>query len=165
MTSRKERVWLEEYLKCWNATEAARRADYAWPRRMGSRKLQKFEAEIQARIDRLTMSADEVLVRLSEIASGAHGDYINGSGQVDLHRMVEDDKAHLIKKIRDTRHGKSIEFCDMQGALQLLGKHHRLFVERHEITGRDGGPVVVVDWNGDEDQDPGEPASGPGDGP
>jgi hypothetical protein len=120
---------------------------------MGSRKLVKFEDEIQERIDQLVMEADEVLVRLSEIASGEHGHYIDGGGNVDIHSMAEDGKAHLITEIRDTRQGKSIKFCNMQDALKLLAKHHGLLVDRHEITGRGGGPVVVVNWDDAEDRD------------
>lgn len=37
--NRKRRVFIEEYLKCWNATEAARVAGYKHPDRQGSRLL------------------------------------------------------------------------------------------------------------------------------
>jgi len=141
MASAKERVWLEEYLKCWNASEAARRADYAWPGKMGTRKLAKFENEIQERIDQLVMSADEALVRLSELARGEWSGYIREDGSVDIAALVRAGKAHLVSKIRDTPHGKSIEFCDMQRALEQIGKAHGIFVDRTEITGGGGGPI------------------------
>lgn len=143
MASRKERIWIEEYLRCWNATEAARRADYKWPRRIGSRKLAKFETEIQERIDELVMSADETLVRLSEIARGTWGEYICPDGSVDVTRMVGDGKAYLLRKISDSRYGRRIEFCDMQAALEKIGRAHGLFVERREISGPDRGPIPI----------------------
>ena len=135
MASQKERVWLEEYLKCWNATEAARRAGYKWPRRIGSRKLGKFSGDIQERIDQLVMSANETLIRLSEIARGAWSDYIQEDGNIDVARMVQDRKAHLVHKATDTKYGKSVEFCDMQHALVQIGKHHGLFMDKHEHKG------------------------------
>ena len=135
MTSRKEKVWLEEYLKCWNATEAARRADYAWPRRMGSRKLAKFEDEIQERVDELVMSADEALLRLSELARGEWAPYILGNGAVDIEGLVQDGKAHLIHRIRETKYGQDIEFCDMQRAIEQICRVHKLFVDRTEHSG------------------------------
>lgn len=144
MTSAKEKVWLEEYLQCWNASEAARRANYAWPGKMGTRKLAKFEDEIQERIDQLVMSADEALVRLSELARGEWSEYILPTGAVDIEGLVKDGKAHLVSKIRDTKYGKSIEFCDMQRALEQIGKAHGIFVDRTEITGAEGGALEIV---------------------
>jgi hypothetical protein len=145
-----EKVWLEEYLKCWNATEAARRAGYAWPRRMGSRKLDKFEDEIQGRIDKLVMSADEALVRLSEIARGEWAEYIKADGSVDIGQMVEDDKTYLLTEIRDTKYGKSIKFCDMQGAIEKIGKAHGVFVNRHEVENKGKLTIEYVnDWRGE----------------
>jgi hypothetical protein len=32
---------------------------------------------------------------------------------------------------------------DAQAALALLGKHHKLFIDRTEISGKDGGPIAV----------------------
>jgi phage terminase small subunit len=141
VTSKKEKAWLEEYLRCWNATEAARRAGYKWPNKMGPRKLAKFEDEIQERIDELVMSADEALVRLSELARGEWAPYIKANGSVDIAQMIEDDKIHLVHRIKDTKYGLDIEFCDMQRAIEKIGKAHGLFVDRQEITGEDGGPI------------------------
>ena len=68
--SNKQRVFVEEYLQCWNATEAARRAGYS-PKTaysIGQENLRKPEiaAAVKARINEKTMQADEVLARLSE---------------------------------------------------------------------------------------------------
>lgn len=136
MASRKERVWLEEYLKCWNATEAARRAQYKWPDKIGTRKLAKFSDEIEARIDELVMSADEALVRLSEIARGEYAAYLLPDGAIDFERMIRDGKGHLVHKLRDTREGKSVEFYDMQKALVDIGRHHQLFTDRMDVTSK-----------------------------
>jgi phage terminase small subunit len=143
MASRKERVWLEEYFKCWNATEAARRANYAYPNKQGPAKLKKFADEISARIEELTMSADEALLRLSEIARGEWGQYVTEEGRIDIEALVEDGKGYLVKQIRETKHGKNIEFYDAQRALVDIAKAHGVFVERHEVTGKDGGAIAV----------------------
>jgi phage terminase small subunit len=135
MASAQERIWLEQYLQCWNATEAARRAGYRWPNKIGPTKLDKFDVEIKERLDRMVMTADEALVRLSEIARGDWSKYINEAGNVEISRMVQEGKAHLISKIRDTRDGRVYEFCDMQHAIEKIGETHGLFVNRHEIKG------------------------------
>lgn len=129
MASKKEKVWLREYLKCWNATEAARRAGYKWPNKVAWQKLEKFREEIADEIDRKVMGADEALARLSEIARGVYSEYIKPDGTVDIASMVEDDRAHLISKVYDTQYGKRFEFVDMQSALRDIGKAHGIFRE------------------------------------
>jgi len=139
--TKKEQVWIEEYLQCWNATEAARRAAYKWPNKSGPVKLEKFRDVIQARIDEKVMGADEVLLRLSEIARGIWRDYLTESGDTDFGALIEDGKAHLVRAIKETNAGKTVEFCDMQAALVQIGKVHGLFRDVQEVTGRDGGPI------------------------
>jgi len=39
--SNMQRVFVEEYLSCWNGTEAARRAGYKWPRQAASKNMSK----------------------------------------------------------------------------------------------------------------------------
>lgn len=130
-------------MKCWNATEAARRAEYKWPRRIGTRLLDKFQGEIQERINELVMSADESLVRMSEIARGVWAEYIQADSSVDMAALVRDGKAHLIKAIKPTKYGSTIEFCDMQKAIEMIGRAHQIYVSRTELTGADGGPVEM----------------------
>jgi len=141
----KRKVFIEEYLQCWNGAEAARRAGYAYPRREAYRLLTNADIrqEVSNRLYLKAMSADEVLWRLAEIARGEWAQYVSDEGKVDFAEMKADGKLHLVKSIRDTAHGQSIEFCDMQGALVQIGKHHKLFVDRTELTGADGGAVAL----------------------
>lgn len=69
----KQSVFIEEYLRCWNATEAARVAGYAHPNKDGPENLVKAGIAdlIKARIAEKAMSADEVLIRLAEHARGS----------------------------------------------------------------------------------------------
>ena len=137
MVSSKERIWLEEYLKCWNASEAARRAGYRWPKNIGSRKLAKFAPEIKARLAKQVMSADEALARMAELARGGWTEYITLDGGLDIARMVSDDKAYLIAEIRDTiQSGRVYKFPNMQRALEKIGDQHGLFVTRHRVDGK-----------------------------
>jgi hypothetical protein len=73
----KQRAFVEEYLKCWNATEAARRADYAYPRQAGSRLLTNVDIQeyVKARVDEIAMGADEVLLGLTEQARADLGTF------------------------------------------------------------------------------------------
>lgn len=141
----KQRMFVEEYLKCFNATQAAIRAGYsgASAYAIGWENLRKPEiaSAVAQRLSEAAMTADEVLMRLAEQARGVPAKYISTRGTVKIAQLVKDGKSHLIKKIKDTANGREYEFYDAQSALQLLGRHHALFVERQELTGKDGGPV------------------------
>lgn len=73
-----------------------------------------------------TATVKRAVARLDLLAAGAAG------------------KLGLIKKYSLDDDGKvSIEMYDAQKALELLGKHRGLFVDRKEITGKDGGALAV----------------------
>lgn len=131
----KQEIFIAEYLRCWNASEAARRAGYNGDSNtVGPRLLANvgiFE-EIERRKALLIMSAEEVAVRLTEQGRGSYAEYINAFGGVDLDRLQKDGKGHLVKKIKHTKEGLEIEFYDAQAALVQIGKIHKLFVDRQE---------------------------------
>jgi phage terminase small subunit len=137
--TKKQRVFIEEYLQCWNATEAALRAGYSKrsARVTASKLLTKtnIQEKIQKRIHEKAMSADEVLIRLAEQARGVPNEYRNELGQLDIKKLMDDGKGHLIKKDYKNAQGRVIEFYDAQHALELLGKHHKLFADRQEYEG------------------------------
>lgn len=144
MASAKEKAWLAYYLgeAYFNATEAARLAGYKWPDKIGPRKLAKFKDEITECIDELVMSADEALIRISEIARGVWGQYVDGNGNVDIESIVADGKAHLIHSVTYTKDGTPVyKFYDAQGALRDIAKIHGKFVDKVEH----GGAVGVFD--------------------
>lgn len=168
----KRRVFIDEYLKCWNATEAARKAGYKKPRRQGSRLLSfvDIKEEIQRRLAEKTMSADEALMRLSDQARFDPGPFVyrgqreEGEGDlyIDWDLLRQANLTHLVKSVYLTKYGTRIEFHDAQRALELIGRHLGLFVDRREITGPDGGPQEIVikgygqeftpdDWDTDTD--------------
>ena len=131
----KQRAFIETYLTCWNGAEAARKAGYAHPRNSASENLAKpyIREYIRKRLSALTMSADEVLSRLADQARGDIGDLIGKGGVIDLEKAKEEGKTHLLKSIAWTKQGIRIEMQSQQHALELIGKHHGLFVDRKEI--------------------------------
>lgn len=149
--SLKHQRFVDEYLTTWNATDAYQAAypkvNRATARANGARLLANanIAEEIKQRVAERTMSADEVLVRLTEQARSDYAAYITPNGTVDMARLVNDGKAHLVKAIKETQHARNIEFYDAQAALMQLGKHHGLLVERTEVTGAGGGPVKTQD--------------------
>jgi hypothetical protein len=119
-----------------NATEAARLAGYAWPEKQGHQQLVKpyIREAIEAEYSLRTASPGEVLGRLTEHARADIGDFdgligFDGDGKltIDLKGARKAGKSRLIKKLKPTPGGISIELHDAQSALALLGRHHGLF--------------------------------------
>lgn len=159
----KQVAFVEHYLTCWNASEAARRAGYSerTARVTGPENLSKpaIQAAIQSRLADLKMSADEVLTRLTEHARGSMASFIRRDADGDLYGfdLSETQPLHLLKKASVTRRRQkddrdeivtvetvTIELYDAQAALALLGKHHKLFTDRSEVSGPDGAPLFKV---------------------
>lgn len=149
MASTKEQVWLSEYFTCFNATEAARRAGYKWPGRQGAEKKAKFAAEIQARLDELTMTADEALYHLSMIARADIGDYVVDSG-LDVERMKADGLGFLIKGAKrmvtqfDDR--LEIEIHDRLSAIDKILRAQGAYKDNVDVTslGQRIAPIAFI---------------------
>lgn len=144
--TKKRRVFIEEYLRCWNGAEAARRAGYKFPARQASFLLSIIEvqAEVEQRVSELTMQADEVLLRLAEQARGLPKKYFTSAGELNAPAIVIDDKTHLIKKTKKTQHGLEVELYDGQAALEKIGRALGLFKDRLDVTTGDEPLIIRV---------------------
>lgn len=157
MATKKQKLFIEYYLKHNNASKAARLAGYSERSAgaIGSKLLTKVEIQeiIQQRYDEAKMSADVVLRELAAMAEGVNLlDYVEvkekerqGKGETtytdiwmsfDLDRFNEDGYGPLVKRIKQTATGLDIELYDRKGALELVGKHHALFTEKIEQTNK-----------------------------
>lgn len=152
MLSHKRRVFVNEYLKCWNASEAARRAGYS-EKTAGSQgydllKIPEISAEIQRHVTESAMSADELLVRLSELARADITEFFDVSDdqpQLALARALRAGRGRLIKKIKLRPNGAvDFELVDVYPALTLLAKIHGLAKESVELSTEI--PIRVVDY-------------------
>ena len=158
----KQRAFIEEYLKSFNATQAALSAGYSErsARTIGWENLNKpaIAAEIEARISELTMDANEVLIRLGEQARASMEDFVDiddsGSGvfRLNLYKAQRRGKLHLIKSLTPTPNGYRLELHDSHAALVDIGRHLKLFTDKHELTGADGEPIALA-WPEEVDND------------
>lgn len=135
----KQQAFINEYLKCWNATESAKRANYKGNdvtlAAVGYENLRKpqIKEEIQRRIEEETMSADEVLHRLTRQARGTFGDVLRLAGSVplmDWERAFETGAIDNVKEINFRDGSITVKLYDAQSALVQLGRAHGLFVDR-----------------------------------
>lgn len=146
--SRKHQAFVNEYLIDFNATRGAERAGYRGNANTlavtGHYLLRnpKIAEAIDQRLSEDAMRPTEVLKRMAEQARGAHAVYITPDG-VDMHRLLADGKGHLIKSIKDTAYGRSIEFYDAQTALHHIGKHFGLFADNLKVSGDEDNPLVM----------------------
>lgn len=145
----KQRAFVEHYLICWSATEAARRAGYSdrTAYAQGPRLLKNVvvKGEIQARIGELKATTDEVLLRLASHSRGSIEHFLKGE-TIDLEQARARGLMHLVKKIKVTTttivndvgegietHRQELELYDAQAATVQLAKILGQFVERIEI--------------------------------
>lgn len=152
--TKKQKAFIEFYLQEWNATQAALKAGYSErsAASIGNENLLKPEIdhEIQRRLSEMSMSADEVILAIGEIGRASIEDFIDIDDEtgrlknINFGKAKKAGKLHLIKSITPTANGLKIELHDRMRALELIGKHHKLFVDRAEISGDDGQPIQVI---------------------
>ena len=169
----KQQRFVEEYLVDLNATAAAARAGYKEANKQGPRLLVNVgvAAAVQkakdARSNRTEITADRVLKELGRIAFldprkvmkwGPDGvTFLDSDG-------LTDDEARCVAEASETvtESGGSIKvkLLDKLRALELIGKHLGMWVERHEHGGPGGGPVQVQVYIPNNGRD--NPAPAPG---
>lgn len=157
-----------------NGTAAAKFAGYAKPAETSSRLLRNVNIQkiLKEAVGRKAMSAEEVLERLGEqarvdISAFVRKQVILGADGVEacilsLNWDEIKKRGHLIKSITATAHGPKLELHDGQTALIHLGKHHRLFVDRVDVTSKDKpikGYIGIspADWTAKEAKKNDEP--------
>jgi len=136
-----------------NATRSARLAGYKGDDNslnvQGSRLLRnaKVRAYVDERLSALSLSSSEVLTILTRQAKASLGDVLDDNGQFDLADAKRRGVDSLLKKIkvREDKDGSithEFELYDAQSASVHLGKVHKLFTDKTEITGKDGDAIA-----------------------
>lgn len=94
--------------------------------------------EVEERFKQNLMTGNEVLYRLTLQARGVYANYFvtdEKGTRFDFDKMVEDGYGHLVKLLRPGRFGTTFEFMDTQKALELVGRHHKLFTDKIDTSG------------------------------
>jgi len=144
----KQALFITEYLKCFNAAEAARLAGYKGRSDVEGARLLVILSDYleQARPSETIMTPEEVLMELSIIGRGDMGNFIDDNSlSINLTSDKARNKMRLVKKIKyttfanDDSQTDTVEFelYDKVKALELLGKYYALFKDR----------VQVDDWH------------------
>ena len=152
----KQQLFIDAYLECFNATEAARRACYKGNdntlAQIGHKLVRKGKVSeiIKERLAESAMTADEALGRLGEMARGDAGDFLKfdpETGDFKLDWKKAKGKTHLIKSIKHTAHGIVFELHDPQSAIDKILKAGGEYVQKAEVEVKGILEVKYVnDW-------------------
>ena len=161
----KQRSFINAYVgeARFNGTKAAILAGYSdkAAQQIASENLLKpvIRQEIDSILEMRTLGANEVLDRLTEHANSSVGIFLRtdtAEPEFDLDSDTAKANLHLLKKLKLTKRSRhtdqgdyedtsvEIELYDAQNALQQLGRYHKLFVDKSEVTGVNGGPLAVT---------------------
>lgn len=155
----------QEYIIDLHQTKAAERAKYSEKtaaqqasRLLRNVKIQARIAELKAiRSERTVITQDMVIKELKILAQSDIQDYLEvikqypGSkdGRVSLKMFAEmkGNATRAIKSISEhiTKDGIQLKFKlhGKEKPLEILARHLGMLIERHEVTGEDGGPVKI----------------------
>lgn len=145
--TKKQKMFIEEYLIDLNATQAAIRAGYSpsTAKDIGCENLAK--PNIRAHIDqalaerskRTGVNADRVVEELAKVAFVNASDIINAEDATLRADAAPEDTAAIqsvkVKTFGEDGLEREIKMADKLKALELLGKHLGMFKDKLEISG------------------------------
>lgn len=155
--TKQQEIFCKEYLKDLNARRAAERAGYSkhTAQVQGSRLMQneKVQKRVQALFDKraakIELSAELILERLLEVATVDLADAYDSDGKLkplhDIPKSVRQAMSGIDvaeefagygkdrQKVADVR---KVKFWDKIKALEVLGKHLKLFTDKVEHSGK-----------------------------
>lgn len=183
----RQRLFVAYYLgvACGNATDAARRAGYKSPNAAGQKLTNNADvkAYLEAKLDSVGMTQDELLARTAEIAAFDIGCLIDvhpdGMWTINIERAKKLKQTSVLKKLkfkRETRwegHDKDervvtdyveIEPYSKLDALDKLIRCQGMYKDKVDITSN-GGAVNTVLYLPDNGRDPEQRNDNPNDPP
>jgi phage terminase small subunit len=166
--SAKERAFVTEYVKDWNATQAMMRVDprlaasdrYDYARIAGYRMITKInvrDAYLKIEKDRRTkLSVEDVDDMLRAFAEVDATDLFNEFGDLKPLSEIPPRARRAIASIeveeRTRGRGEDVEMykvktvrmVDKRAAAELLGKHRKMFTDRVQLEGNAALPVQLI---------------------
>ena len=170
--TQKQRRFVQEYLVDLNATQAAIRAGYSertayvqGPRLLENVGVQvAIQEALKKREQRTEITQDRVLTELAKIGFADIRDYLeyktektvvaygdDGEPIIDYRQIIDviDSKnvdTSVIQEVSISKDGTfKFKLYDKQKALNDIGRHLGMFVDKTEVSGPDGGPIQWVD--------------------
>ncbi len=173
--TRNQKIFCDEYLIDLNATRAYKAAyknvkkdetaAAAGARLLRNVKVKNYiDEKMKEREKRTEITQDKVLKELAKIGFADLKDYLEyktaksvveydeaGEPIVDYTTIIDliDSREVDTSPVQEVSISKDGTFkfklYDKQKALELIGKHLGMFVDKTEVTGKDGGPIEIQD--------------------
>jgi len=109
---------------------------------------------MQSREERTEVNQDMVIKELARIAFLDIRQAFDVDGELLAITDMPEDVARAIGGMDLAKIGrgpgsepeiiKKIKLIDKKGALELLGRHMKMFTDKTEVTGKDGGPIKAT---------------------
>jgi phage terminase small subunit len=146
----KQRRFRDEYLKDCNATQAAIRAGYSkkCAYTQGSRLLRnaQISEQIEKRLMESASSAGRILREARCILEANPKGLFDPDGKLWPWKDMPDEIAAAISGIDILPDGThKVRFWSKTEAIALMGKYRKLFIERTELTGKDGKDIFDLE--------------------
>lgn len=149
-------IFVATYLEAFKITDAAEAAGVSYTTGLQWMKDPRILADIaegkRKVVLRAEISADQTLERLNKIVEAditvvlkalfAEGGIV---GVTKALAELPDDVRFAIKSVEWTRNGPKVTMHDKVQSLMAIGKYFKLFVDKFELTGPNGGPVETID--------------------
>ena len=145
----KQDLFVKEYLKDLNGTQAYIRAGYKVKdensaavmanRLLRNVKIQeKIQAEMKEREKRTEITQDRVLNEIANLAFTDRTGIVNlNNNRVIIKNFDElsSEQKACISGVKETKHGIEVTFYNKEKALEMLGRHLGMFTEKLEVNG------------------------------
>ena len=165
LTDKQER-FCREYIVDYNAQKAGERAGYAKKNArivccqiLAKTEAKKFIKALQEEVaDRLNITVDRVLCEYAKLAFTDLPGIVNwdkGCMRIEDFEKLSPDQRACIKKFKAKTVNKildgesypvdvvEIELHDKRGALDMLGKHLGMFVEKHDLSLKSAPDLII----------------------
>lgn len=156
----KQRRFVDEYLIDLNATQAAIRAGYAakTAQEQGSRLLSNvmvakaIAAAMKARSKATGIDAERVLKEIACMAFYDVADIASAkiNGPADIVKLPESVRRAIIGWGWDKAGNFTLKLSPKTPSLDQLGRHLKLFTDKVEHAGTNGGPIQTASMSPDE---------------
>ena len=150
--SPRQQQFLREYLLDLNATKAAERAGYSVrnAKKIGWELLQKphiaaaIKEAMEAREERTLVTVDRVVQELAMVAFANIADAFDAEGKLlPIGKMPRSFQSAIDIYQRDDR-GVRIKMHDKISALEKLGRHLGIFIDKVQLKGDAENPIAML---------------------
>lgn len=169
----KQKMFCQEYIIDFNATQAAIRAGYSKKsaRLIGHENITKLyiqaeiNKQIDKRIERVEVRQDRIIYELAKIAFADIGNFVDIDGDKIKIRDLTDLDTSVLSEASETittaGHKLKIKLYDKIKPLEMLGKHLKMFTDNLNIEGNVRNVLKIKDWSDDDEPDEEIPKHGP----